>query len=222
MRRAVPADRPRDPAARTSSLAPGRDENDGTDDEADETECGDSTEQAEEDHSPLTDVLPLRSSGRRMLSTMLIPSTPTSAMTTPAPMSPFNRSQSAAGHQTSAAPTTGTSEQNAVINPQKRRRSDPEQPERDTADEALDRRHEQPRSDAGDDEVAGVTYQAIALRLRKRQEVAQLPAEAVAVTQQEEEGEQHGEQTSERREHIRHHAAHARREERQGPLHALA
>ena len=99
---------------------------------------------------------------------------------------PTKSSQSAAGTHTSADPTTGTSEQNAVATPQMTGAVETEQPERHAADQALRGGDQQPGADAGDDEVPRLRHQALAFALGERQQVADLPAERVAVAQQEE------------------------------------
>ena len=106
---------------------------------------------------------------------MLMPSTPTTTIATPLPILPASSSQSAAGTHTSAAPTTGISEQNAITTPQNAGAPSPEQPEREAADGALSDGDEQAGADAGDHEVAGVAYQALALRLRQRQAGCEAP-----------------------------------------------
>src|SRR5262245_12964303 len=68
---------------------------------------------------PFMDVLPLSSNGRSTLSAMLMPNTPMSSNTTPCPIAPDNSRAITAGTQTSAAPTTGSNEENAITAPQK-------------------------------------------------------------------------------------------------------
>src|SRR5262245_17145680 len=67
---------------------------------------------------PLNDVLPLSSSGRSQLSTPLIPNAPMSSISTPRAVAPDSSNAIPVGTQTIVAPTTGSSEQNAVTRPQ--------------------------------------------------------------------------------------------------------
>ena len=97
------------------------------------------------------------------------------------------------------------------------RRADAEQPERHAADQPLNQRHNETGADAGDHEIARVAEQAIAVVARKRQAIAQPPAQGVAVAEKKEQREQHREQIAERREEIDEDAAGARRQEREQP-----
>src|SRR2546422_408840 len=76
--------------------------------------------------------------------------------------------------------------------------------DRDAANRALCRDNGDARADARDHQVADIVQQALALVPRKRQKLAELAYEDVAVAQHDEQREEHREQTRDRRHEIGH------------------
>ncbi len=98
----------------------------------------------------------------------------------------------------------------------------PRKQERNAGDHALRRRHDQPGANAGDDEIASLRDQLLALAFGKRQDVANLAPQAVAVAQEKKHREQHHEKAAERRQQIREHAPGGRRNDAEHALDTIA
>ena len=115
---------------------------------------------------PLTCVRPLNSSGRSTLSTMLMPSTPTSSMITPR-AGLAGQQQPEAGRRPHER---GADDRNQRAERQhhapEHRGAQPQQPERQAPDRALGRRDGQARADAGDHQIARIAQQPVAIRRR--------------------------------------------------------
>ena len=114
------------------------------------------------------------------------------------------------------------SEQKAITTPQNAGARIREDPERQAADGALRDRDDDAGANAGDHQVPRLPHQPIALVSRQGQQFAQLAADLVAVTHQEEQREQHRDKRTQRREHIGDDGTHARREEGRDTAHAFA